>query len=177
MQRFFFDIFPIIIFFAIYKFFGIYAATASAIVVSLLQVVYTRIRHRKFDKMQVATLVLIGFFGGATLIFHNPLFIKWKVSVLYWLFAVAILGSHYIGKRPLVQRMLGEQIKLPTKIWHRLSWSWFVFFAAVGFINLYVMFHYSTNTWVDFKLFGILGLTVLFFLGQGIYLIRHVKEQ
>ncbi len=176
MKNFLFDIFPIIIFFIVYKIWGIYVATATAIAIAVLQTAYIWFAKHKVEKMQITTLVLIVFFGGATLIFHNPIFIKWKVSVLYWLFALILFGSHFISTQTIVQRMLGEQIQLPPKIWLRLSWSWIIFFAFIGFLNLFVILHYSTAIWVDFKLFGILGLTIVFFVAQGFYLVRHVKK-
>lgn len=176
MQTFLFDIFPIIIFFIAYKIWGIYVATSVAISVALIETAYNWFRYRKIDKMQITTLGLIVFFGGATLIFHNPMFIKWKVSVLYWLFALVIFFSQFFGKKPMAQRLLGEQIELPEKIWRRLTWAWTLFFGALGFLNLYVMFRYPTNVWVNFKLFGIFGLTLVFFIIQGFYLMRHIKH-
>ena len=177
MQNFLFDLIPIAIFFIAYKIWGIYTATAIAIAIALLQTFYFWYKHRRFDKMQVITLILLVIFGGATLIFHNPQFIKWKVSILYWLFSLILLGSHFVGKRLLVERLLGEQIHLSHKIWLKISWAWITFFALIGFLNLFVMLHYSTNTWVDFKLFGILGLTLVFFIAQSIYLVRHIHDK
>lgn len=176
MQRLLFDLLPVIAFFIIYKFFGIYAATASAIAISVVQAIYIWFKHQRIDAMQISALVLIIIFGGATLISHDAMFIKWKVSVLYWLFAVVILGSHFIGHKPIVERIMDSQIDLPEKIWRRLSTSWIIFFLLVGFLNLYLIYHVSTDTWVNFKLFGILGLTLVFFVGQGFYLMRHVKK-
>lgn len=177
MQNFFFDLIPIFVFFIVYKFFGIYAATASAIILALLQSAYLWFFKKTIDKMQITTLILICLLGGATLIFHNPAFIKWKVSIIYWVFALVILGSQFIGPKNIVQRMLENQLSLPANIWRRLAWAWFGFFAIVGFLNVFVMLNYSTNTWVDFKLFGILGLTLLFFIIQGICLAKHLKHE
>jgi len=171
----FYDFIPIIIFFAVYKFFGIYAATASAIIVSFLQVFLYRLKHHKFEKMQLITLFLILLLGGATLILHNPIFIKWKPSAIYWAFAIAFLGSHFIGHKPLIRYIMESKITLPDKIWNRLNIGWMVFFTFIGFLNIYVVYHYSTNTWVDFKLFGILGLMILFVIIQAIYLSRHME--
>lgn len=176
MQRLLFDLAPVIAFFIIYKFFGIYAATAAAIAISVVQAIYIWLKHQRIDAMQISALVLIIIFGGATLISHDDMFIKWKVSILYWLFALVILGSHFIGKKPIVERIMDSQIDLPEKIWRRLSASWIIFFLLVGFLNLYLIYHVSTDTWVNFKLFGILGLTLVFFVGQGLYLMRHVKK-
>ena len=172
-----YDFLPIIVFFVIFKIFGIYWATSSAIIISALQVLGYWIKYRKFEKMQVITLVLIGVMGGATLILHDPMFIKWKVSVINWVFGLAFLGSQYIGKKNFVQRMLEEKISLPTKVWHRLNMFWVVYFLVLGCINIYVVYHFSTNAWVNFKLFGVLGLTIVFVIIQGFYLAKHLKHQ
>lgn len=171
-----FDFFPIIVFFVVFKIAGIYAATVAAIVVSLLQVIYFRWRHGKFDGMQLATLILIAVLGGATLILHDEMFIKWKVSVVNWLFAAVFLITEFIGKESLLKRMLKANINLPDPVWRRLNLSWVVFFIVVGAINVFVVYHFSTATWVNFKLFGVLGLTLIFAVIQAIYLSRHIKE-
>lgn len=171
-----YDFFPIIIFFVVYKIWGIYAATASAIVVSLLQVIIHYARHRSFDKMQVITLLLITVLGGATLIFHDPMFIKWKVSVINWLFGIVFFGSQFIGKKNLVQRMLDAKISLPQKVWTTLNMSWVIYFMILGCVNIFVVYHFSTNAWVNFKLFGVLGITFVFVIAQGFYLAKHVKH-
>ena len=170
-----FDFFPILLFFIAYKFYGIYVATSVAIGASLIQVLLYWFKHRRFEKMHLITLALIVVFGGATLLLHDDLFIKWKPTVLNWLFAVAFLGSQYIGKKPLIRRMLDEQIQLPDLIWSRLNLSWAGFFTALGAANLYVMYNFDTNTWVNFKLFGMLGLTFIFVIIQAFYMTRYVK--
>ncbi len=172
-----YDFFPIIIFFIAFKLGGIYVATASAIVISLLQVIVYWFKHRRFEKMQLTTLIMIMILGGATLLFHQEIFIKWKVSVINWLFAAVCLASQWIGKKNLVQRLLGEKMSLSTEIWRRLNTFWVIYFLTLGFINLYVIYHFSTNTWVNFKLFGILGLTLAFVILQAIYLAKHVKNE
>jgi intracellular septation protein len=174
-MQFLYDFFPIIIFFTVYKFAGIYYATAAAMLISLVQVSVYWYKHRSFDKLQLVTLILILLLGGATLILHKPIFIKWKPSVVYWVFALIFFGSNYIGKKPLMQHMMDKKIQLPTYVWKRINLSWGIFFALIGFLNLYVIYHFSTDTWVNFKLFGVLGLTVVFSIGQAIYLSRHVK--
>jgi intracellular septation protein len=171
-----YDFFPIIIFFVVFKIWGIYAATASAIVVSLLQVIFYYLKHKKFERMQVITLILIVVLGGATLIFHNDMFIKWKVSIINWLFALAFLGSQFIGKKNFVKRMLDEKIQLPERVWTRLNLSWVIYFLVLGIANIYVVYHFSTNAWVNFKLFGVLGLTLIFVIIQGVYLAKHIKH-
>lgn len=175
-MQFLYDFFPIIIFFVVYKIAGIYAATGSAIIVSFAQVILHWFKHKKFSNMQVITFLIVLFLGGATLVLHKPIFIKWKPSIIYWLFAVVFLGSHFIGKKPLIRYMMDKKIALPDKIWSHLNFSWVVFFAVLGFANIYVVYHYSTSTWVNFKLFGILGVTILFVVIQALYLARFVKD-
>jgi intracellular septation protein len=170
-----FDFFPIFIFFVCFKLFGIYTATAVAIVLSILQVIVFRIKYQRYEKLHVISLLMITVLGGATLIFHNPWFIKWKPTAIYWLTSVIFLGSAYIGKKPIIQKIMESNITLPEKIWRRLSHAWSVFFALMGIANLYVAHHYDTNTWVNFKLFGGAGCTLLFVLLQALYLAKHVK--
>jgi intracellular septation protein len=171
-----YDLLPIFVFFIAYKIAGIYVATTAAIIVSILQVGYYRLRHGKFEKMQLTTLVMIVVLGGLTLILHKPIFIKWKVSVINWIFGLVFLGSHFIGKKPLIRYVMEKQIDLPSAVWNKLNMSWAVFFLAVGFVNLYVVYHFSTNAWVNFKLFGVLGLTFLFVILQAVYLSKHITE-
>lgn len=171
-----YDFIPIIIFFAVYKLFGIYAATASAIVISFLQMIAFWIRHRRFEHLQVITFVLIALLGITTIILHNPIFIKWKPTAIDWAFALIFLASRFVGNKTIIEYLMAEKIDLPKPIWNRLNSSWIAFFLIVGGLNLYVVYHFNTNTWVNFKLFGILGLTILFAIFQAIYLARHIKE-
>ncbi len=173
-MKFLFDFFPILLFFIAYKFFGIYTATATAIVATLVQVGIVWLRQRRVEKMHLFTLAIILVFGGATLYLQDPLFIKWKPTVAYWLFALVLLGSHFVGDRSLVERMLGHVMAAPRSVWLRLSLAWILFFVAMGLINLYVAFNYSEDTWVNFKLFGLMGLTFVFMLGQGLAMARYV---
>jgi len=174
-MKFLFDFFPILLFFVAYKTHGIYAATVVAIVASFIQVGYAWLKHRKVETMHWITLALIVVFGGATLLLQDELFIKWKPTVLNWLFGLVFLASQYIGQKTIIQRMMGASITLPNEIWTRLNFSWVMFFISVGFINLYVVYNFDTDTWVNFKLFGMLGLTILFVLLQGLYLTRFLK--
>lgn len=170
-----YDYFPIICFFVAYKLWGIYVATAVTMAASFLQVGLYWLMHRRFEKVHLMTMVLIFLLGGSTLIFHNIIFIKWKPSIIYWLFSVLLIGSHYFGKSTLIHRMLGDKIKLPQKVWARVNASWGIFFFLMGFANLYVVYNYSTSTWVNFKLFGTLGLTIVFILLQVVYMSRHME--
>jgi len=175
-MKLFYDFFPIVIFFIVFKLYGIYAATVSAIVISVIQVVLYRIRHKKYEKLQLLTMLLIIVLGGATLILHKPIFIKWKVSVINWIFALAFLGSHFFGKKPLIRYLMEKQLKLPDRVWSKLNITWAVFFLLLGCTNWYVIYHYSTAIWVNFKLFGVLGITLAFVLGQALFLTKYMKS-
>lgn len=171
-----FDFFPILLFFVVFKTNGIFAATAVAIIATFLQVGLFWYKHRRFEKMHLITLTLISVFGGATLLLEDEIFIKWKPTVLNWLFAVAFIGSQFIGKKTIAERMMGKTIELPNAIWGRLNWSWAVFFILLGFANVFVLYNYDTDTWVNFKLFGMMGLTVLFVVVQSLVLARFIKQ-
>jgi Intracellular septation protein A len=126
--------------------------------------------------MHLITLALIIILGGATLIFHDETFIKWKPTIVNWGFALVFLGSHFIGKKPIVRRLMDQALYLPEKVWNRLSYMWVVFFIFSGIANLYVAFNYDTDTWVNFKLFGLMGLTLAFILVQGVYISRYIQD-
>lgn len=170
-----FDFFPVILFFIAYRLFGIYTATAVAMVASCVQVIAYRIQHKEYDKMHLFSFALIFVLGGATLFFHNPWFIKFKPTGVYWFMASAILISQRFGTKPLVQKMMEGNIVLPAVIWFRLNIAWAVYFIVLGCLNMFVAYYYSTSTWVNFKLFGGVGLTLLFVFMQAIYLTRHVS--
>lgn len=172
-----FDLFPILLFFVAFKFAGIYVATVAAIGATILQIVWTKCRHGKVDKMLWVSFVIIVVFGGATLILHDENFIKWKPTVLYWAFSLILLFSDLLFHKNLMRNMLQEKIALPLHIWRRFNLSWSLFFAILGFINLYVAFHYSTDVWVDFKLFGFTTLMLVFILAQGVWLSKYVDEK
>jgi intracellular septation protein len=121
--------------------------------------------------------VLIGVLGGATLFFHDEMFIKWKPTIINWLFAAVFWGSHYIGKDPIIKRMMNSQVNLPSDVWARLNMSWVGFFFISGVANIYVAYHFTTNAWVNFKLFGVLGMTFFFVILQAVYLSRYVKAR
>lgn len=176
-MKFLFDFFPILLFFIAYKIDGIYTATAVAIAASFLQVALYWLKHRRFENNHLITLALLAVFGGLTLFLQDETFIKWKPSVINWLFGIVFLGSQFIGKKTIVQRMMGASITLPETVWPRLNLAWAVFFIALGFANLYVMSVYDTDTWVDFKLFGMMGLTIVFLIGQGFYLARYLQDE
>lgn len=172
-----FDFFPIFLFFIAFKWFGIYIATAVTMVGSLLQVSIYWLKHRKFEGLHLITLAIVVLLGGTTLLLHNELFIKWKPTAIYWTFALSFLGSQFIGKKPLIQRLLDTQITLPVLIWRHLNLSWALFFSIMGIVNVYVIYHFSTNAWVNFKLFGSLGMTIIFLIAQAIYMSRYLEQK
>jgi intracellular septation protein len=171
-----FDFFPILLFFISYKFFGIYHATALAMAASIAQVFFFRIRYQHYEKMHLISLTLILVLGSATLFFHDPWFIKWKPTGIYWLTAIALLASRFFGAKTLTQKMMESNINLPPHIWYRLNYAWASFFLLIGMLNLYVAYYYTTDTWVNFKLFGGVGLTLLFVILQAFYLSQHLIE-
>lgn len=172
-----FDLFPVILFFIAYKLADIYVATAVAIAAGFAQVGWSYLRHRKVENMHWITLGLLVVFGGMTLLLHDPTFIKWKPSVVNWLFAAAFLGSGLFMERNLLQRSMEHAVKLPATIWRRLNLAWVLFFILMGIVNLYVAYNYTEEAWVNFKLFGMMGLTLLFLLAQGFYLTRHMLPE
>jgi intracellular septation protein len=169
------DFFPILLFFIAYKLYGIYVATAVAIAASVAQVSWHWLRHRQVPNMQLVTLALIVVLGGATLLLHDENFIKWKPTAVNWAFALAFLATSFIGKKTLIERMLGASLTLTPAVWQRLNLSWVAFFIVLGLLNIYVIYHFDTDTWVNFKLFGMTGLTLLFVLAQSVYIMRRVN--
>ncbi len=171
-----FDLFPVVLFFIAYKMYDIYTATVVIIVASVAQVLYFYMKHKRIEKMHVITLVLILVLGGLTLYLQDEDFIKWKPTIVNWGFALVFLGSHYIGQKPIIQRMMDQMIQLPELVWERLSWLWIAFFILSGATNLYVAFNYDTDTWVNFKLFGLMGMTLVFIIIQGLYINKYMQE-
>ena len=176
-MKFLFDLFPVILFFVAFKLSDIYVATAVAIAATFLQIGWLKWRGRKVDKMMWVTLVIFVVFGGATLALHDETFIKWKPTVLYWLFGLALATAELAFRKNLIRAALSEQVSLPDKVWTRLNWSWGGFFALMGAANLYVAFNFPTDTWVNFKLFGGMGLMLVFVIAQALFLARYVEEK
>jgi len=171
-----FDLFPVILFFVAFKTFGVFAATAAAIIATIAQVIWVKYRHGKVDTMLWVSLVIITVFGGATLILHDENFIKWKPSILYWFFASALLFSKIVLDKNILRNLLQEKMQLPDRVWNTLNLAWSGFFIGLGFLNLYVAFNYSTDAWVNFKLFGTTGLMLIFILAQAFLLAKHTPE-
>lgn len=178
-MKFLFDLFPVILFFVAFKFAGIYVATGVAMAATFVQIIWVWIKHRKVDTMLWVSLAIITVFGGMTLIFHDETFIKWKPTVLYWSFALALISSTLIWKKNLIQTLLAEQIELPQAVWGKLNWSWIAFFVFMGIANLAVAFAFgfSTDDWVNFKLFGGIGLMLVFTVIQGLILSKYIEEK
>jgi len=170
------DFFPILLFFLVFKTLGIYAATAVAIVATVAQIAWLRWRNGRVEAMQWLSLGVIVVFGGATLAAQDDTFIKWKPTVLYWLMGGGLLVAEYVFKRNGIRALMGSQLDLPDNVWRHLLHAWAGFFSVMGVINLWVAYHFDTDTWVNFKLFGGLGLMVLFVLGQAVYLSKHMKQ-
>ncbi|MBL8254852.1 MAG: septation protein A [Candidatus Competibacter sp.] len=170
-----FDFLPILLFFIAYKSADLYVATGVLVVATLAQVGWIWLRQRQVEKLPLITAGLVLVFGGATLILHDPVFVKWKPTVVNWLFAVAFFGSYFVGEKTLLERMMGSQLELPASVWVKLTFAWAIFFLAMGAANLFVAFTFEENTWVNFKLFGMLGLTLVFVVAQAAYMSRHLK--
>lgn len=197
-----FDLFPVILFFATFKYTEknpelasswmgsllgfvpddiklapILLATVVVIAATVAQIIWVHFRHSKVDKMLWVSLVLVVVFGGLTLAFQNEAFIKWKPTILYWVFAGSMAFSALILKKNPIKAMLGEQLTLPEAIWGKLNLAWIAFFLIMGVLNLVIAFNFSTDTWVNFKLFGGMGLMLVFVLGQGMLLSKYVEEE
>ena len=175
-MKFLFDLLPVIVFFAAFKLADIYVATGTAIAATFMQVVWLKLRRKPVEPMLWASLGLIVVFGGATLLLRDETFIKWKPTVLYWLFGAVLACSELFFRRNLIRSMLGAQVHLPDPVWAKLNWSWVAFFAFMGAVNLYVAFRFTTDLWVNFKLFGGMGLMLLFVIGQALFLARYVED-
>ena len=200
-MKFLFDLLPVILFFIVFKVAGnradsaaalatsllgseiastqapILLATVMAIVATFLQVGWLLARRRKVDVMLWISLAIIVVFGGATLLLHDDTFIKWKPTVLYWLFASILLGGKLLFRRNLLKAVMGKQLVVPEPIWDKLNLTWAGFFAIMGMVNLYFAFSFSTETWVNFKLFGAFGLMLLFVILQGLWLHKYIEQK
>ena len=175
MQKFLFDLFPIILFFIAFKIYDIFIATAVAIIATLLQIIYVYLKDKKVEKVLLFNGVMITFLGGLTILLQDKMFIMWKPSVLYWCFALILLFSNLFLKKNLVQMALSKQVELKNKFWNIINWYTSIFFVLLGFINLYVAYNFSEDTWVNFKLFGITGLLFIYMIFLGLYISKVGK--
>ncbi|MFM2319513.1 MAG: hypothetical protein RLZZ215_2134 [Pseudomonadota bacterium] len=202
-MKFLFDFFPVLLFFLAYKFFdamppavieaanhlpfvelsqaepkhAILFATLVIILATILQNILHYLVYKRLERMHLISLAILLAFGSLTLVLKDSAFIQWKVTVFNWLFALVFIGSQYVGNRkPLVERMMSNAMQVPAQIWTKVNWMWAAFFVFIGVLNLIVAYNFSEAIWVDFKLFGILGLTFVFVIAQAIYLQRHMIE-
>lgn len=176
----FYEIFPVFLFFIAFKLYDIYVATIVGIVATLLQVIVGRIWQKKWDKKQLITLSVFLFFGSMTLYFHNPIFVKWKPTIVFWIFSLVIIGSQLFTYKPIAQRLmeniLQEKQVVPGYVWKILNVVWAMFFACLGGVNLYIAYYFSNDAWVNFKFYGITGALLLLSVFQAIYLMRFMTE-
>ena len=215
-MKFLFDFGPIILFFVVYKFFGLYAAIYAMIASTFAQMMFTRITTGKFVTSQVLTFILLIVFGGISIALRDPAFVMWKVSVLYVIFAVALIASNWIGSKTLLERMMGKELELPRAVWTRLTWFWGFGFVGIAIVNGYFVntaltarqnfldsgilvdpkidlsnfdcsqtplenlclsAQQTEEAWVNFKLFGTLGLTLILIVITVLSISKHIKEK
>jgi intracellular septation protein len=176
-MKFLFDVFPVLLFFVAFKVYDIYVATAVAIAATFVQIGWVWLRHRKVDTMLWISLAVIVVFGGATLLLQDETFIKWKPTVLYWLFGVALAVAAAIFKKNLIRALMEKQVTLPDVVWGKLLASWIGFFVTMGALNLFVAYNFSTDAWVNFKLFGGMGLMLVFVVLQALMLGKYIEDK
>ena len=169
-MKFLFDYLPIILFFAAYKLWNIYVATVASMIASCIQLTVHKIRYKRFEMMHIISTASIIILGFATIVSHNVMFIKWKPSIVYWAFAIAMLVFNKVTKKPFMKKLLQEKICLSDLVWYKITNSWILFFTAMGIANLLIVYFFSTNVWVTFKLFGSIALMLAFIIGQSIYI-------
>lgn len=179
-MQFFYEFFPILLFFVTFKYQDIYLATLVGIISTFVLSVLYRAIHKSWDKKQVFTLAVFLIFGGMTLYFHDPIFIKWKPTIIFWIFSLAILLSQFFTTKPIIQRlmenMLAEKAIVPASVWKRLNLVWSLFFLCLGAVNLFVAYQYTNDTWVNFKFYGITSALFMLSILQALYLAKFMKE-
>ncbi|MDR9825662.1 septation protein A [Vibrio sp. FNV 38] len=169
------DFIPLIIFFALYKMHDIYIATGALIAATAVQIVLTFVLYKKVEKMQLITFVMVAVFGGMTIFLQDDNFIKWKVTIVYSVFAIGLAVSHLIGKSA-IKAMLGKELTLPEHVWSNINWAWVGFFSFCAGLNLYVAYRLPLDVWVNFKVFGLLAATFAFTIATGLYLYKHLPK-
>ncbi|UKA28274.1 septation protein A [Photobacterium damselae] len=169
------DFIPLVVFFVLFKMFDIFVATGALIIATTIQLAVTWFMYKKVEKMQLATFFMVLIFGSLTLFMHDENFIKWKVTIIYVLFAVGLAISQMMGK-PLIKSMLGKELTLPEPVWKRINLAWSLFFVVLAVLNVYIAFTLPLEVWVDFKVFGLLILTLLFTALTGGYIYRHIPK-
>jgi intracellular septation protein len=171
------DFLPIIIFFIVYKLYGMYAATAAIIVAMAIQIAFQWFVQHKVNKMLIISGALVAFLGGITLALRDPVFIQWKPTIVNWLFAAGFIGSQFIGSKTIIERIMGHAVQLEASMWRQLNMIWVANFLVLGAANLFVVYNFDENTWVNFKLFGMLGLTLLTAVGQAVWITSRTSQQ
>ncbi|WP_049536666.1 septation protein A [Vibrio harveyi] len=169
------DFIPLIIFFALYKMYDIYVATGALIVATAIQLVVTFALYKKVEKMQLVTFIMVAVFGGMTIFLHDDNFIKWKVTIVYVMFAVGLTVSHAMGKSA-IKGMLGKELTLPDAVWNKINWAWVGFFSFFAVFNLYIAYTLPLDIWVNFKVFGLLIATVVYMIATGFYIYKHLPK-
>ncbi|MCK5817774.1 MAG: septation protein A [Psychromonas sp.] len=172
----FLEFIPLIIFFIIYKMFNIYAATASLMISMAIVLIISYFKDGKIGKMQWITFAMIMVFGTLTLALHDDAFIKWKVTVVYAVFTIVLLVTQFIYKKPAIKQMLSKELTLPEKVWNNLNLGWAILFAVLAVLNLYIAFNMPINVWVNFKVFGLMGITLVFTVLSGIYIYKYLPK-
>lgn len=180
-MQFIYEVLPVVLFFLAFKFYGIYVATVVGIIATFAQAVFNRLYFGQWDKKQVITFGVFVLFGGMTLYFHDPIFVKWKPTVIFWIFALIILGSQLFTKKPIMQRLMGSMVEgkgiVPEFVWARLNILWAIFFATLGSVNLYIAYHFDNDVWVNFKFYGITAALIVASFFQAIYLARYLVDE
>lgn len=180
-MHFLYEIIPVLLFFLAFKWYGIYVATKVGMIASAIQVIFSRLYFKKWDRAQIITLIAFLLFGGLTLYFHNAMFIKWKPTIVFWIFALIILGSHFFMKKSMMHHLMEKAFQgkyhVPDFVWHKLNYAWSVFFVSLGLINLFIAYHYSDAVWVNFKFYGITSAILVASILQSVYLTRHLVEK
>ncbi|USD36501.1 MULTISPECIES: septation protein A [Ferrimonas] len=169
------DFLPLLVFFGVYKFYDIYLASGALVAASAVQIALLYLLYKKVEKQHLITFALVAVFGTLTMVLRDDTFIKWKVTVVQFLFAGALLISELMG-RSLLKAMLGKEMPLPDRIWRNTSFAWVAFFIASGILNMYIAFNMSQEVWVNFKVFGLMGMTLAFTVGTIVYLYRHLPK-
>ncbi len=169
------DFIPLIIFFALFKMYDIYVATGALIVATAVQIAVTYALYKKVEKMQLITFVMVAVFGGMTIFLHDDNFIKWKVTIVYVVFALGLAISHAMGKSA-IKGMLGKEITLPDAVWAKITWAWVAFFSFCAGLNIYIAYSLPLDVWVNFKVFGLLAATFAFTLVTGVYIYKHMSK-
>ena len=179
MNKIIFDFLPLILFFIALKLGDIYIATKVAMAATVLQIIWLKVKRQRIEASHWLNLIVIVLFGGLTIYLQDENFIKWKPTVLYWIFALIIAGALLISNNNLIKRLMGTQITLPEPVWTKLAYSWSAFFALMGILNLFVAFsgYFTIDQWATFKVFGLTILLIAFVIGQSLVLAKYMRDE